>query len=262
MFDFMGATLTFLYERPPTPRDRDHCVRLAWGLPMPDFRHEFEARFGFPLLEGYGSTEGGVCVFQKLGAAYPAGSCGKLAPEFELKLVKDDGSPAAIGEVGEIVTRPHDPTLMMSGYLNMPEVNAELIRDGWYYSGDLGRLDAEGYLYFAGRKKDIIRRRGENISALEIEREVARHPAVLEAAAFGAPSPFTEEDVAVAVVLRPGMSVSEAELKAFCEGRMARYMRPEHVLFLDALPKTVTQKVAKADLKAAFAARAEARSRT
>jgi crotonobetaine/carnitine-CoA ligase len=229
---------------------------------MPDFRHEFEARFGFPLLEGYGSTEGGVCVFQELGAAYPAGSCGKLAPEFELKLVKDDGSPAAIGEVGEIVTRPHDPTLMMSGYLNMPEVNAELIRDGWYYSGDLGRLDAEGYLYFAGRKKDIIRRRGENISALEIEREVARHPAVLEAAAFGAPSPFTEEDVAVAVVLRPGMSVSEAELKAFCEGRMARYMRPEHVLFLDALPKTVTQKVAKADLKAAFAARAEARSRT
>jgi crotonobetaine/carnitine-CoA ligase len=262
MFDFMGATLTFLYERPPTPRDRDHCVRLAWGLPMPDFRHDFEARFGFPLLEGYGSTEGGVCVFQELGAAYPAGSCGKLAPEFELKLIKDDGSPAAIGEVGEIVTRPHDPTLMMSGYLNMPEVNAELIRDGWYYSGDLGRLDAEGYLYFAGRKKDIIRRRGENISALEIEREVARHPAVLEAAAFGAPSPFTEEDVAVAVVLRPGMSVSEAELKAFCEGRMARYMRPEHVLFLDALPKTVTQKVAKADLKAAFAARAEARSRT
>lgn len=255
MFDFMGATLTFLFERPPTPRDLEHSVRLAWGLPMPEFRAAFEARFGFPLLEGYGSTEGGVCVFQELGRLYPPGSCGKLAPEFELRLVKDDGSTAAIGEVGEIVTRPHDPTLMMSGYLNMPEVNAELIRDGWYYTGDLGRLDEQGYLYFAGRKKDIIRRRGENISALEIEREVAHHPAVLEAAAFGVPSPFTEEDVAVAVVIRPGMSVTEAELKTFCEGRMARYMRPEHITFLDALPKTVTQKIAKAELKAAFAAR-------
>lgn len=261
MFDFMGATLTFLFERPPAPRDREHAVRLAWGLPMPEFRDAFEERFGFPLLEGYGSTEGGVCVFQELGRSYPLGSCGKLAPEFELKLVKDDGSPAATGEVGEIVTRPHDPTLMMTGYLNMPEVNAALIRDGWYYTGDLGRLDTEGYLYFAGRKKDIIRRRGENISALEIEREVERHPAVLEAAAFGAPSPFTEEDVAVAIVVRPGMSVTDAEIKAFCEGRMARYMRPEHVLFLDALPKTVTQKVAKAELKAAFAARAEKKAR-
>ncbi|MBL8543263.1 MAG: AMP-binding protein [Hyphomonadaceae bacterium] len=261
MFDFMGATLTFLYERPPAPQDRDHKVRLAWGLPMPEFRAAFEARFGFPLLEGYGSTEGGVCVFQEIGKTYPKGSCGKLAPEFELRLIKDDGGEAAIGEVGEIVTRPRDPTLMMSGYLNMPEVNAELIRDGWYYTGDLGRFDAEGNLYFAGRKKDIIRRRGENISALEIEREIERHPAVLEAAAFGVPSPFTEEDVAVAVVARPGANVSESELKAFCEGRMARYMQPEHIVFLDALPKTPTEKVAKPELKRLFAARVEARAR-
>lgn len=260
MFDFMGATLTFLFERPPTPQDRDHKVRLAWGLPMPDFRDAFEARFGFPLLEGYGSTEGGVCVFQEIGKTYPKGSCGRLAPEFELKLIKDDGAEAAVGEVGEIVTRPHDRTLMMSGYLNMPEVNAELIRDGWYYTGDLGRLDAEGNLYFAGRKKDIIRRRGENISALEIEREVASHPAVLEAAAFGVPSPFTEEDVAVAVVARPGAAVTEAELKAFCEGRMARYMQPAHIVFLDALPKTSTEKVAKPELKRLFATRFDTRA--
>jgi crotonobetaine/carnitine-CoA ligase len=260
MFDFMGATLSFLYERPPTPDDRRHKVRLAWGLPMPEFRAQFEARFGFPLLEGYGSTEGGVCVFQELGKTYPKGSCGKLASEFELKLIKEDGSPAATGEVGEIVTRPHDSTLMMSGYLNMPDVNAELIRDGWYYTGDLGRLDQEGHLYFAGRKKDIIRRRGENISALEVEREVAAHPAVLEVAAFGAPSPFTEEDVAVAVVVRPGARLDEIELKTFCEGRMARYMTPEHVLFLEALPKTPTEKVAKPELKRLFAARNAARA--
>lgn len=253
MFDFMGATLTFLFERPPSPHDRDHRVRLAWGLPMPEFRNAFEQRFGFPLLEGYGSTEGGVCVFQEIGKAYPKGSCGRVAPEFELKLLDDMGREVKVGEVGEIVTRPRDPTLMMSGYLNMPDVNAELIRDGWYYTGDLGRLDEEGNLYFAGRKKDVIRRRGENISALEVEREVASHPAVIEAAAFGVPSPFTEEDVAVAVVVRAGASLSADDLRAYCASRMARYMTPEHVMFLDVLPKTPTEKVAKPELKRLFA---------
>lgn len=260
MFDFMGATLSFLYERPPSPRDREHKVRLAWGLPMPDFREAFEARFGVSLLEGYGSTEGGVCVFQERGVAYPKGSCGKVCPEFALRLLDEEGREVPIGSVGEIVTRPHDPTLMMNGYLDMPEVNAELIRDGWYYSGDLGRLDEEGNLYFAGRKKDVIRRRGENISALEVEREVESHPAVLEAAAFGTPSPFTEEDVAVAVVVREGQKLSEAELRAYCEGRMARYMTPEHIYFVDALPKTATEKVAKAELKRMFASRPATRA--
>lgn len=253
MFDFMGSTLTFLYQRPPDPRDREHRVRLAWGLPMPEFRADFEARFGFPLFEGYGSTEGGVCVFQNLGETYPKGSCGRVAPEFALKLLDDEGNPVPVGEVGEIVTRPHDPTLMFSGYLGMPEVNAELIRDGWYYTGDLGRLDAAGNLYFAGRKKDIIRRRGENMSALEIERGIETHPAVFEAAAFGVPSPATEEDVAVAVVLRPGAALTDGELRAYCEGRMARYMVPEHVLFMDTLPKTPTEKIDKPALKRLFA---------
>lgn len=253
MFDFMGATLTFLLEKPPTSADRDHRVRLAWGLPMPPFRKAFEQRFGFPLLEGYGSTEGGVAVFQTLGETYPEGSCGKVAPEYDLKLINDDGVEVPVGEIGEILTRPHDPALMMTGYLNMPEVNAALIRDGWYHSGDLGRLDAAGNLYFEGRKKDIIRRRGENISALEVEREVESHPFVVEAAAFGAPSPYTEEEVAVAVVVRPGTALSEEELRRYCAGRMARYMVPEHILFLDALPKTPTAKVAKPELKRIFA---------
>lgn len=248
MFDYMGATLAFLFDRPPTPRDREHRVRLAWGIPMPAFREAFEARFGFPLLEGYGSTEGGVSVFQAFGQTYPEGSCGRVAPEYALKLVDDEGNEVPVGEVGEILTKPHDPTMMMSGYLDMPEVNAELIRDGWYCSGDLGRLDAEGNLYFSGRKKDIIRRRGENISTLEIEREVECHPSVLEAAAFGTPSRFTEEEVAVAVVLRPGCTLLAEELKAYCAGRMARYMVPEHVLFLERLPRTPTEKVAKAEL--------------
>jgi crotonobetaine/carnitine-CoA ligase len=253
MFDFMGATLSFLQSRPASERDRQHRVRLAWGLPMPDFRLDFEKRFGFPLIEGYGSTEGGVCVFQKIGERYPQGSCGKVAPEFELRLVGEGGIDVPTGDVGEIVTRPHDRTLMMNGYLGMPQANAAVFRDGWYHSGDLGRLDAEGNLYFVGRCKDIIRRRGENISAYEIEREIENHPDVLEAAAFGVPSPVTEEDVAVAVVLRSGAALSREALREYCSGRMARYMIPEHVLFLETLPRTPSEKVAKAQLKKRFA---------
>lgn len=249
MFDFMGATLTFLFERPASPRDRHHRVRLAWGIPMPEFRESFEQRFGFPLLEGYGSTEGGVCVFQTVGKRNPKGSCGRVTPEYELKLIDDAGAQVAAGQVGEIVTKPRDPCLMMNGYLDMPEVNADLIRHGWYHTGDLGRLDADGNLYFVGRKKDVIRRRGENISAFEIERTIESHPEVREAAAFGIPSPLTEEDVAVAVVLRPGAALSAQELQAYCAGRMARYMIPGHVVFVERLPKTPSEKVAKAELR-------------
>jgi crotonobetaine/carnitine-CoA ligase len=249
VFDFMGATLTFVYRLPEQDDDADNPVRLAWGIPVPEFKEDFERRFKVKLVEGYGSTEGGIAVFQMDGKTYPKGSCGEVAPGWQLRLLDDSGQPVAAGEVGEIVTRPDDPTQMMNGYLKMPEANAELIRDGWYYTGDLGRFDADGNLYFAGRKKDVIRRRGENMSALEIETVVESHPAVAEVAAYGVPSEFSEEEVAVAIVLQPGSSLSRDELWSFCDGKMARYMWPEHVLYLDRLPRTATEKVAKAVLK-------------
>lgn len=249
VFDFMGATLTFIHSQPDRLDDADNPVRLAWGVPMPPFKADFERRFGLTLLEGYGSTEGGISVFQQLGKAYPPGSCGEVAPGFRLRILDDDDHEVPAGQVGEIVTRPDDRNQMMTGYLRMPEVNAELLRGGWYHSGDLGRVDEAGNLYFVGREKDVIRRRGENISALEIENVVEAHPAVLEAAAYGIDSAFTEEEVAVAVVLHVGAALTAAELRDYCAGRMARYMLPEHVRFLSSLPRTATGKVAKAELK-------------
>jgi crotonobetaine/carnitine-CoA ligase len=249
VFDFMGATLTFIYRLPERPDDADNPVRFAWGVPMPDFKEDFERRFDLKLMEGYGSTEGGISVFQYWGEEYPPGSCGRAAPGWNLKIVDDDRNELPAGTVGELITKPDDPNQMMSGYFKMPEVNAELIRDGWYHTGDLCRLDEAGNLYFAGRKKDVIRRRGENMSALEIEHAIDSHPDVSEVAAYGVPSEYSEEEVAVSIVVRDGCTLTEQSVLDHCAGKMARYMIPEHILFLEALPKTPTEKVAKAELK-------------
>jgi crotonobetaine/carnitine-CoA ligase len=249
VFDFMGATLTFVYHLPEQDDDAHNPVRLAWGIPMPEFKADFERRFDLKLIEGYGSTEGGIAVFQLPGKTYPPGSCGEVAASWQLRLLDDTGQDVPTGAVGEIVTRPDDATQMMTGYLKMPEANAELIRNGWYFTGDLGRLDSHGNLYFAGRKKDVIRRRGENISALEIENVIEAHPAVAEVAAYGVPSKFSEEEVAVAIVLHSQATFSQKDLLAWCAGKMARYMVPEHILFLERLPRTATEKIAKAELK-------------
>ena len=249
VFDFMGATLTFVYRLPERPDDAGNGVRFAWGVPMPEFKEDFERRFDLKLIEGYGSTEGGISVFQYFGEEYPPGSCGRAAPGFKLKIVDDDGTELPTGEVGEIISRPDDPTQMMNGYFKMPEVNAELIRDGWYHTGDLGRIDKGGNLFFAGRKKDVIRRRGENMSALEIEHAIDGHPDVSEVAAYGVPSEYSEEEVAISIVVRDGCTLTEQAVLDYCAGKMARYMIPEHILFIDALPKTPTEKVAKAELK-------------
>ncbi len=252
IFDFMGATLTFIYKQEPRPTDADNPARLAWGVPMPAFRNDFEERFGLTLIEGYGSTEGGVMVWQEPGELYPPGSCGRAVPEFLLRIVDRDDRPLPQGEIGEIVVRPtrdRDRHLLLTGYYRMPELNREVFRGGWFHTGDLGRLDGDGNLYFEGRRKDAIRRRGENISAYEIEQVIEAHPAVLEAAAYGVPSEYTEEDVAVSVALRPGHELTADELLDYCRGRMARYMVPLFVRFLDMLPKTPTEKVEKTTLR-------------
>ena len=140
---------------------------------------------------------------------------------------------------------------MAQGYYGMPEVTAEAFRDGWFHTGDLARQDADGWVYYLGRKKDMIRRRGENISAFEVEEVVEAHPAVLQAAAFGVPSELTEEEVKVCVVARPGASVTAAELATWCADRMARHMVPRYIEFLDSLPLTPTEKVEKYRLREA-----------
>ncbi len=245
VFDFMGATLTILWKQQPKADDPDNLVRLAWGVPMPEFAEAFEKRFDLKLVEVYGLTDAGVGVFQPLDEPRRPGACGKPVSSYDYRIFDDDDRELPTGEIGEIVIRPNEPGIMMNEYLKMPAETLATMRNLWLHSGDLGFFDEAGYLHFVQRKKDAIRRRGENISAFEIEEIVTLHPSVLESAAIGVPSELSEEEVMVWLVLRPGCSMSEPELITHCESRMAAYMVPRYVQIVEALPKTPTEKVEK-----------------
>lgn len=249
IFDFMGATLTILWKQPPKPNDSDNNVRLAWGVPMPEFAEAFEARFDLKLAEVYGLTDAGVCVYQPLDEPRRQGACGKAVACYDLRIFDDNDKECSDNEPGEIVIRPKEPGIIMDEYLSMPAETWATMRNLWLHTGDLGFLDEAGYLHFLGRKNDAIRRRGENISAFEIEEVVDAHAAVLESAAIGVPSDLTEEDVMVWVVCRPAARVSPAELIDHCMANMAGYMTPRYLQFVDSLPKTPTEKVEKFRLR-------------
>ena len=249
VFNFMGATLTMLWKQPPSPRDREHRLRLGWGVPMPEWKAGFEERFGVVLYEVYGLTDAGVPVYDPLEGGHRPGACGRVIAPFELRIADQDGTALPAGRTGEILVRGREPGLTMTEYFGLPEATAHAYRGGWFHTQDLGRLDADGYLTFVGRSGDVIRRRGENISALEVEQAVETHPAVLEAAAIGVPSELTEEDVMVCVVPRPGAAVGAADLVAHLDGRLAAHMIPRYVRFVDHLPRTPTEKVEKFRLR-------------
>lgn len=179
------------------------------------------------------------------------GSCGKPMDIYEMKLFDDHDSEVPPGEIGEIVFRPREPFIMMSDYYNMPEKTLEAFRNLWFHTGDLARRDEDGYFYFVDRKKDALRRRGENISSFEVERAINTHPDVLESAAVAVPSEVGEDEVKICVVLKPDVTLLPEELIAYCEDRMPYFAVPRFVEFMESLPKTPTERVQKYLLKQA-----------
>ena len=256
VFDFMGATLTMLWKQPPSPRDRDHRARLGWGVPLPEWAEAFEARFGCRLVELYGSTEVGGIIYTPQDAPRRKGSCGKALGPWEVRLLDDQGFDVPAGTPGELVVRSTEPSVLMDGYWGMPQATLDAFRDQWFHTGDVLKRDADGWLYFVGRRKDFVRRRGENISAAEVEMEIELHPEVLACAVVGVPSELTEEEVMACVVLREGSSLSPRALTDWCAARMAVFMVPRYVRLLPGLPKTPTDKVEKFRLREQGAASA------
>lgn len=250
VFNFMGATLTILWKLPPSELDRAHRVRLAWGVPMPEWYEGFTERFGIRLYEVYGLTDAGVVVYDPLGVPHRSGACGRVIDEYEVAIGNEHGDLLSAGQAGEILIRPRETGTIMNGYYAMPAETLQAFSGLWFHTGDIGWLDADSYLYFLGRNKDMIRRRGENISAFEVEESITAHPDVLEVAAFGVPSELSEEEVMACVVARPGSSLTCEGLICFCAGSMPRHMVPRFVEFFDELPKTPTLKVEKFKLRA------------
>ncbi len=249
VFSYIGTMLWLLYKQEPSERDRDHNVRIAGGAATPaEIHREFERRFGIALREAYGMTES--LFLAHAGGGTPPGSVGRLVPELEGRLVDHLAQPVPDGEQGELVIRPREPFITAQGYWAMPQETVDATRNQWFHTGDLLRSDPVGNLYFLGRTKDSIRRRGENVSAWEVEQAAMLHPDVLEAAAIAVPSPLGEDDVALLVTVRPGVDLAHADLRAFVATDLPKFAVPRYIEIVGSFPKTASERVDKGKVRA------------
>ena len=241
-----------LKAKPPGPGDRDHRLRVTFNA---HHDPEFEDRFGVRIVEAHGMTEVGITVHTE----YPErrlGAAGRASADWDVALFDDNDQPVAVGQEGELVVRPRKPGLMMNGYLNQAEATLSACRNLWFHSGDIMREDEDGYLFFAGRKKESIRRRGENISSYEIEAVVAQHPEIVECAVVGVPAGDGEDDVYLVAVPRTCESLVPEDLHAWLRSRLPKFMVPRYVELFESLPKTGSGKIEKFKLSATVPAAA------
>jgi long-chain acyl-CoA synthetase len=222
------------------------CASGGSAMPV-ELMRAFEAAFGCKILEGYGLSETSpVASFNHPDRERKPGSIGTPVEGVEMKVVDDDGNEVAQGEVGEIVIKGHN---VMKGYWQRPDATEESIRDGWFHSGDMAKVDEDGYFFIVDRKKDMIIRGGYNVYPREIEEVLYEHPAVREAAVLGVAHDEYGEEVAAAVALKEGESVTPEELREFVKGQVAAYKYPRRVWLVDELPKGPTGKILKREIE-------------
>jgi len=249
---YLGSVLPMLLKQPERPDDCEHRVRIAWGGGCPaDVWHAFAERFGVSMREGYGLSE--LITFVTANIDGPPGSIGKPLSYYEISLLADDGSPAGPGDKGEIAIRALEPGLGFLGYFRNPQADAAARRGDLFLTGDLAHRDASGNLFYAGRKKDMLRRRGINIAAWDVESVIAQHDAVAEVALVGVPSELGEDELKLFVRVREGASLTPADLIRWCSGKLAYFQVPRYIEFIDAFPKTPTQRIQKKELSRSVA---------
>jgi crotonobetaine/carnitine-CoA ligase len=246
-FNALGSMMQMLWNQPPKPDDADNPVRIVLSAACPkEIWRDFEKRFGVTIVEFYGTVEGGITM---AGPDAPVGSIGKPLPFNEMKIVDENDNECAPYQVGEIVARPVGGMAQLVKYYKNPEATAEKTRGGWLRTGDYGYRDENGYFYFVDRKKDVIRRRGENISSYEVERIVNQHPSVKESAAYAVPSEVGEDEVMVAIVLEEGHEFDPVSIIKYCIDNMAYYQVPRYLRVVDSFEKTETHRIKKTRLR-------------
>ncbi|MCI4350831.1 MAG: AMP-binding protein [Thermoplasmata archaeon] len=244
------SMVNVLFKQPPRATDRSHRVRTALTAgATKEIWPEFERRFGLTIIELYGMTECGCTTLMNPPGAIRVGSVGTPLGFVEAQVVDDDDRPVEPGERGELLVRPRRPFTMFLRYHNKPDATVDAWRNLWFHTGDYVRRDADGYYYFIDRKKDVIRRRGENIAPYDVESVLNAHPAVFEAVVAGVPSDLGEEDVKAFVTRRPGGRADAKELFTWCAEHLPFFMVPRYLEFVEEIPKTANQKAQRYLLK-------------
>ena len=244
----IGALTSFLMKEPLKADDADNPLRMVTLSPINEDTAALGKRFGFDYLSGFNMTEVSGPLISAINDPVMR-SCGRVRVGMECRIVDDHDNEVPHGQPGELVIRSDNPWTLFSGYLGDPEATARAWRNGWFHTGDLMWRDVEGCFFFVDRKKDAIRRRGENMSSLEIEIEVTAHPAVRECAAYGVDLPGGEQEVMVAVAPVEGAEIDARELIEWLIPRMTHFMVPRYVRVETALPKTPTNKIQKTGLR-------------
>lgn len=248
--NLLGAMTSFLWSRPPSPEDQGHKLRLVSMAPVPGFARAFEERFGLSVMSNYGLSDFGMATsFTDRDAREKLGSIGRARRGMQVRIADDDDFDLPDGQPGEILLRSDEPWRAATGYYRMPDATLAAHRNQWFHTGDRGYRDAEGYFWFVDRKKDCIRRRGENISAYEVEQILMRHPDVAGVAVVPVSTETNDEEVAAVVVSHPGTTADPVALVEHCRQNMSYFMVPRYVQFRPSLPTTANQKVEKFRLR-------------
>jgi crotonobetaine/carnitine-CoA ligase len=237
--------VSMLMHQPPDPRDGQLPLRFISAAPIAaGVYRDIEKRYGCRIVTMYGLTEAFPIAVKSVAEAGVPGTSGRPNPNFEVRIVDPDGEPLPAGTVGEIACRPRYPHVMSEGYVNPSDLAVDP-HPAWFRTGDLGVLDSDQNLTYVDRVKDSVRRRGENISSVEVETVVTAHPAVLEAAVIGVPSDLGEDDILLCVTVQPDRELDYAELLDFCGARMPYFSVPRYIEIVSELPKTVIGRVRK-----------------
>lgn len=254
-FNTLGAMIPILMKQPKRPNDKEHDVAVVHSAACPkEVWEAFENRFNVKIREYYAATDGGGFMLNSLGAEdRPVGTMGKPLQGTNASILDDEGTHLGPEETGELVFEWKKNTLPSIYYKN-EEASKSLIRqdkDGknWFCTGDLAYRDEDGWFFYVDRKKDVIRRRGENIAAYSIERIINLNDKILESAAYGVKSELGEDEVMIAIVLQPGQVLTPKEVIDFCKGKMADFMIPKYIEFVPKLPKSEVHRILKRELK-------------
>jgi crotonobetaine/carnitine-CoA ligase len=252
MVSMLGSLAILIANADDHPDMRGHKLRLCAAAPMPpDVDQTWQNRFGCKTFSGgYGLTEASLISMLPAGVPNAPGAAGKPnRDEFDVRLVDDDDVEVPTGEVGEIVCRPNGPNLMFAGYWNRPADTMKVLTNLWFHTGDLGRIDDDGFIYFVDRKKDALRRRGENISSFEMEKTLYGHPSVKDVAVHAVASEIGEDDVKVTAVLQDGADLDEENLCRWVAERVPYFAIPRYIEFRADLPRNPVGRVLKYRLR-------------